>query len=201
MEQEIEPRKGKFVFIGIILMLLIIGLSVSWFLIIKPAMTGEKAAAPVTPVTPMTLTTPIAPVTPTPKVAGGNLTITELKLCNNIDANWNCNENPTGTFKRGNSVWVYAKLTSFVTKINESKQKIGIAENVFVLNPSGVPVPKFSGKVLDFENYVTGGYIFIRNIIRTNENDTPGNYLITVVFTDKFSNKSVSGLKVFNLTK
>ncbi len=202
MEQEVSARKGKFVFIGLILILLIIGVSVSWFLIIKPAMTGEKTAAPVTPeVTPQNPVVPTAPATPTapvmpvtPAVTAPELKIDDLKLCSAIDENWNCVENPTGTFKRGDVFYVYFIVKNLKSKNINETQTIGFLGDLEQHSPNGDLIENTKNFYIygaEVDKEALYNQVMTTKMI-TEQIDVPGEYKFKITIRDAYSNSEDS---------
>lgn len=167
--------KGKFVFIGIIALLIIIGLSVSWFLIIKPAVTEEEM----------------------PEVVEGNFTIAKLELCNNIDENYACDENPTGEFNVGSDVWLKVTVKNIFIYETNNQYYVDISEYLDVSDTNLNQVDSLSGELIHFNHIFSEkpSQIILKNRLIT-QNLTKGGYLVDLSVVDNINHhidfKSIS---------
>ncbi len=191
--QEVNSGKGKFVFIGIIIILIIVGLSVSWFLIIKPAMTQE---APVTPTTPVT-----TPAAPEENIIPGELKITEIKLCNNIDDNYVCDENVNGKFKKGSKIWIYAVVNGLSKLKVEGNLEISFIKNILTTGPDDNIAYNLSAQGIRKDGFVekNAENVYLKNYFDTTANDLTGEYQLNLEIIDEVSGSQTIAIKKFTL--
>ena len=63
-----------------------------------------------------------------------NLQISDLKLCNNVDENFNCDENEDSVFKLGDRIFTLFDVNVQSYDVDNSL-KIGFSENRLVIDP------------------------------------------------------------------
>jgi hypothetical protein len=142
-----------------------------------------KEAATTTPTVPVTpAVTPTAPVAP----AAAELRIDELKLCSNIDANWNCAE--SNTFNVGDKIYVYVKLSG----MKQSAGKVYL-EEVLIFRDQKNAILHSLTTFEDITNYYDQqiSTIKINKMRQSIASDPPGIYNYDISVTDMFTNKTV----------
>lgn len=189
-QQQLEPRKGKFVFIGIILILLIIGVSVSWFLIIKPAMTPT---APVTPAAPAS-----------PEIIQGNLAINDLKFCSDIDEAYACTEQPNAEFAQGSKIYILMTIAGYQKEMQgDGNYYKYFAQSIKTTDSNGNVVPELTGNnvvIVDrTEQALPEEIIPIMNSWVLPLSYEKGKYTVQIDINDRISGKSASKTAVFKL--
>ena len=71
------------------------------------------------------------------------LSITELKLCDSIDENYNCNQRSNTDFKVGDKALIYFKITGFEKEQKGDKANVRLIEDFRLLDSNGEVVPTF----------------------------------------------------------
>jgi hypothetical protein len=201
--EQSQPNRGKFVFIGILLILLIIGISISWFLIIKPAITEE--VTPTAPAAPATTVIPAAPApAAAPQIIKGDITIADLKFCSNIDEAYDCTEQPNAEFSQGSKIYILMTIAGYQRELQPDGNYLKhFAQSIKTTDSNGSIVPELTGNyivdVYKIEQMLPEEVIPIMNSGVLPASYPKGEYIVKMTVYDVLSGHPASKTTTFKL--
>ena len=131
-----------------------------------------------------------------------NLQISDLKLCNNVDENFNCDENEDSVFKLGDRIFTLFDVNVQSYDVDNSL-KIGFSENRLVIDPKEEIITNLEQedivvveRTVDKEGFYS---IPVVNELISDQTDLEGTYTIVISIQDKFSEQTAIELVTFKI--
>ncbi len=131
-----------------------------------------------------------------------NLQISDLKLCNNVDENFNCDENEDSVFKLGDRIFTLFDVNVQSYDVDNSL-KIGFSENRLVIDPKEEIITNLEQedivvveRTVDKEGFYS---IPVINELISDQTDLEGTYTIVISIQDKFSEQTAIELVTFKI--
>lgn len=179
MNQPEEARHRKVIFAGIIAMLVIVAVAVGWFLIIKPLVGEEERPQ-----------AEIPEEEEAPEAVEEKLEITELKLCDNIDENWVCDENVNKEFSTGDDVWLLVIIKNMGVYKTNNQYYVDLSEYVEVTDEKLNQITSLTGELIHYNRLFAEmpEQIKLKNKFSTKDL-TKGNYSISLSIIDNINHK------------
>ena len=136
----------------------------------------------------------------TAEIKEQELMITQLKLCNSIDEDYNCVENFDGKYEPISFIDVLIRVEGLQSKLINGQYKTSYTQSREIIGPNNEIVE--SKIVLDKEDVVQdkGAYsLNMKNDIFLFDNAKPGQYEIKITVVDKNTGKSATKSKGFSV--
>jgi hypothetical protein len=128
-----------------------------------------------------------------------DVVIDEIKLCSDIDYDFNCIELEGNTLSAGDSVYLYTRITGFSQIKRDEGNLIGIRQDIETLDPEGITVYQLSGTAANIADFISEGqtYLHLKNRIKIPAELTEGAYTLKINVVDKITGKEASLEKGF----
>ncbi len=139
------------------------------------------------------------------KPSGSEFKITNVVFCSESPEDYmKYKEQPNGTYKPGDVVWIYMNLNNVKYKQNpDSSYEIHIPEHLVVKGPKDEVLldGNFLTEPIPFSKERDMNQVYLTNNINTIAELEDGEYTVNITVTDKLSNKTASVNTKFYLKK
>jgi hypothetical protein len=137
---------------------------------------------------------------------GPEIKIEELKFCNSIDEDYNCDENTDAEYRLGETVNILIKVINFTNLAYKDEETgkqgylIGITQDIETRGPDFEILPSLTKeKVEDISSFVKEKvpFIYIANQLKTSPTFLTGEYAVEITITDKITEQVDSKMGLF----
>jgi hypothetical protein len=125
--------------------------------------------------------------------------IDNIKLCSDIDYDFNCMEFEGNTLSAGDSIYLYTRITGFSQVKRDEGNLIGIRQDIETLDPEGIIVYQLTGTAANIADFISEGqsYLHLKNRIKIPADLRPGAYTLKISVIDKITGKEATFEKGF----